>query len=152
VTEEFKQIAVNRKARHDYDIRDTMEAGISLMGTEIKSIREGRVNLTDAYVQVKNREAWLMDMHVTPYSHGGYANHDPRRPRKLLLHRDEILKLAGQIAQKGLTVVPLRIYLKDGRAKVEIAVAKGRKDYDKRDAMATRDAQREVERALKGDW
>ncbi|MHB0875850.1 MAG: SsrA-binding protein SmpB [Anaerolineae bacterium] len=152
MTEEFKQIAVNRKARHDYDIRDTLEAGISLMGTEIKSIREGRVNLTDAYVQVKNREAWLIDMHVTPYSHGGYANHDPRRPRKLLLHRDEILRLAGQIAQKGLTVVPLRLYLKNGRAKVEIAVAKGRKTYDKREAMATRDAEREVERALKGDW
>ena len=152
MNEDVKQVAVNRKARHDYDIRDTMEAGIALTGTEIKSIREGRANLTDAYVQVKNREAWLMDMHVTPYSHGSYANHDPRRPRKLLLHRDEIIRLAGQIAQKGLTVVPLRLYLKDGRAKVEIAVAKGRKSYDKREAMATRDAEREVERALKGDW
>lgn len=150
--DEFRQIAVNRKARNDYDIRDSLEAGLALVGSEIKSIRAGHVSLTDAYVQVKDREAWLIDMHVAPYSHGGYANHDPRRPRKLLLHRDEILRLAGLVAQKGLTVVPLRLYLKGGRAKVEIAVAKGRKAYDKREAIAARDAQREVERAIKGDW
>lgn len=147
-----RQIAVNRRARHEYDIRETIEAGLALQGTEIKSIRAGKVNLGDAYVQVKEGEAWLLEMHISPYTHGGYANHDPKRPRKLLLHRDEILRLAGLVAQKGLTIVPLRLYLKNGRAKVEIALAKGRKTYDKRQAIAEREAGRDVERALKGDW
>jgi SsrA-binding protein len=143
---ESRTIAVNRKAHHDYDLRDSVEAGLALTGTEIKSVREGRVNLRDAYVQIKGGEAWLMEMHITPYERGGYANHDPRRPRKLLLHRDEIVRLGSQVAQKGLTLVPTRLYLKNGRAKVEVALAKGRKLYDKREAIAERDAERQMAR------
>ncbi|MGQ9554209.1 MAG: SsrA-binding protein SmpB [Anaerolineae bacterium] len=152
MSEGFQVIAVNRRARHEYDVKETLEAGLVLTGSEIKSVRAGKVNLAEAYVQVKEGEAWLLDMHVSTYTHGGYANHDPRRPRKLLLHRDEILRLSGQVAQKGYTIVPLRLYLKQGKAKVEIALAKGRKLHDKRQAIAERDAEREVERALKGSW
>ena len=146
---ESRTIAVNRKAHHDYDLRDSVEAGLALTGTEIKSVREGRVNLRDAYVQIKGGEAWLMEMHITPYERGGYANHDPRRPRKLLLHRDEIVRLGSQVAQKGLTLVPTRLYLKNGRAKVEVALAKGRKLYDKREAISKRESEIEIGRAIK---
>ena len=152
MTEETKTIAVNRKARHDYDLREALEAGLALTGCEIKSIREGKANLQNAYVQIREGEAWLMEMHVSPYTHGSYANHDPRRPRKLLLHRGEILRLAAQVAQKGFTLVPTRLYLKHGRAKVEVALAKGRKLYDKREAIAEREAARQMERASKGQW
>jgi len=152
--DEFQVIAVNRRARHEYDFKEQVEAGMALLGSEIKSIRAGKVNLAEAYVQVKGGEAWIYDMHISPYTHGGYANHDARRPRKLLMHRGEILNLAGQVAQRGYTIVPLRLYLKRGRAKVEIALAKGRKSYDKRQAIAERDAERDIERAMKGggDW
>ena len=152
MNEAFQVITINRRARHEYDIKETLEAGLVLTGSEIKSVRAGKVNLTEAYVQVKEGEAWLLDMHISAYMHGGYANHDPKRPRKLLLHRDEILRLSAQVAQKGYTIVPLRLYLKRGKAKVEIALVKGRKLYDKRQAIAERDAEREVGRALKGSW
>jgi len=145
-----KQVAVNRRARHDYDIIETFEAGLVLTGSEIKSIRAGRVNLREGYAQVKGGEIWLYDVHIAPYTRGGYSNHDPKRPRKLLLHRDEINRLAGQVSQRGYTIVPLRLYLRRGKAKVEIGLGKGRKTYDKRQKIAARDAQREIERARKG--
>ena len=153
MSEESKVIAVNRKAWHDYEILETLEAGIALQGSEIKSIRAGRANLRDAYVQVRDGEAWLLDAHISPYSHGGYSNHEPTRPRKLLLHKDEIARLAGQVAQRGYTIVPLRLYLnKRGRAKVEIGLVRGKKEYDKRQAIAKREADREIQRSLKERW
>ncbi|MFN8471408.1 MAG: SsrA-binding protein SmpB [Anaerolineae bacterium] len=142
-------LAENRKARHDYFIEETYEAGIALLGTEIKSMRAGRANLRDSYAQIKDGEMWLMNVHISPYDMAGYASHDPLRPRKLLLHRKEINRLAGAITEKGYTLVPLRIYLKDNRAKVELALARGKKTYDKRDAIAERDSKREIERALR---
>ncbi|HBY94997.1 MAG: SsrA-binding protein SmpB [Ardenticatenaceae bacterium] len=146
-----KVIAVNRKARHDYFIEDTYEAGIVLTGTEIKSIRAGNVNLRDSYVAIRDGEAWVQGMHVSPYRHASTHDQapDPLRPRKLLLHRNEIGRLAGKVAEKGLTIVPLRLYLKDGRAKLEIGVARGKKLYDKRQTLAERDAARQIERALR---
>ncbi len=145
-----KQVAVNRKAFHDYSIEEKFEAGIALTGTEIKSIRDGRVNLRDSYAKISNDEAWLLNMHVSPYGQAGeHFNHDPLRMRKLLLHRREIRYLAGKTQAKGLTLVPLRLYLKGGKAKIELGLAKGKKLYDKREAMAERDAEREIERALK---
>ncbi|HYN89429.1 MAG TPA: SsrA-binding protein SmpB [Ardenticatenaceae bacterium] len=147
-----KVISVNRKARHDYFIEDTVEAGLVLTGTEIKSIRAGNVNLRDSYVTVRNGEAWVQGMHVSPYEHA--STHalppDPTRSRKLLLHQREIGRLAGQVAEKGLTIVPLRLYLKNGRAKLEIGVARGKKLYDKRHSLAERDADRQIQRALRG--
>jgi SsrA-binding protein len=146
-----KLVATNRQARHDYFIEETFEAGLALTGTEIKSIRAGRLNLREAYARVENGEAWLVGMHVSPYDQaGGAFQHDPLRPRKLLLHRREIAYLRAQLGQKGLTLVPLRLYLKRGRAKVELGLAKGRKLYDKRDSLAAREARRDVERALRG--
>ena len=145
-----KTIATNRQARHDYFIEETFEAGLALTGTEIKSIRAGRLNLRDAYARVENGEAWLLGMHVSPYDQaGGYFQHDPLRPRKLLLHRRQIDYLHGQLGQRGLTLVPLRLYLKRGKAKVELGLAKGKKLYDKREALAERDARREIQRALR---
>lgn len=145
-----KQLAVNRKAYHDYFVEEKFEAGIALTGTEIKSVREGRVNLRDAYAKISDDEAWLLNMHISPYGQaGGYFNHEPLRPRKLLLHRREIAYLAGKTQAKGLTLVPLRLYLKGNKAKVELALVKGKKLYDKREAIAERDAQLEIERALK---
>ena len=143
-----KLIAQNKRARHDYFIEDTVEAGIRLQGTEVKSCRDGKANLADAYVSVKDGEAWLLQCHISPYSHGNRANHDPIRPRKLLLHRAEIDRLAAKVAQDGRTLVPLRLYFKHGLAKAEIAVARGKKSYDKRQTMATRDAERQMRRAL----
>ncbi len=143
-------VATNRKAFHDYAIEEKLEAGIVLRGTEVKSLREGKVNLRDSYASVDHEEVILHNCHITPYSHGNIMNHDPLRPRKLLLHRKEISKLLGKTQQKGLTIVPLRIYFSPrGKAKVEIALAKGKKQYDRREATKQREAGREVERALK---
>jgi SsrA-binding protein len=143
-----KFIAQNRKARHDYLIEETLEAGVALLGTEVKSCRDGRVSLTDAYAVVKDGEAWLLQCHISPYSHGNRANHEPRRPRKLLLHKDEIDLLHAKVAQEGRTLVPLRMYFRHGLVKVEIAVARGKKLYDKRADKAKRDAQRAMQREL----
>ncbi len=146
-----KVVTVNRKAFHDYHIEEQYEAGIQLTGTEIKSIRAGRLQLREAYARIERDEAWLLGMHVSPYEQaGGYFQHDPLRPRKLLLHRREIDYLHGQVGQKGLTLVPLRLYLKRGKAKIELGLARGKKLYDKRDTLAARDARREIERALRG--
>ncbi|NLG73655.1 MAG: SsrA-binding protein SmpB [Chloroflexi bacterium] len=144
-----KIVARNRKAGHEYFLLEKLEAGIALQGSEIKSIRAGQVSLAEAYVRVDGEEAWLMDCHIAPYDQASYFNHDPRRPRKLLLHKTEIRRLWNEVRQKGVTIVPLQIYLRDGRAKVEIAVAKGKKLYDKRQDIARRDAEREIERSLK---
>jgi len=142
----IKIVATNRKASHEFFLLERMEAGISLQGSEIKSIRAGHISLAEAYVRVDGEEAWLEDAHIAPYEQASIFNHEPRRPRKLLLHRKEILRLWNQVRQKGVTVVPLKVYLKDGRAKVEIALAKGKRLYDKRQAIAKRDVQRELER------
>jgi SsrA-binding protein len=144
-----KTVATNRKARHDYFIDETYEAGIVLTGTEIKSARAGRVNLRDSYVQVRDGELWLIDTHIAPYEQAGRSGHEPKRPRKLLMHRREINRLQGKIQEKGYTIVPLRLYLKHKKwAKVEIALARGKKLYDKRQSIRERDAQREMEREL----
>jgi SsrA-binding protein len=142
-------IAVNRKAYHDYHIQESFEAGIVLKGSEIKSIRAGKVNLSDAYAKPESGELWLYNSHIASYDAASYNTHEPVRPRKLLLHRKEIDSLAGKVVQKGLTLVPLKLYIKHGVAKLELGVAKGKKVYDKREAIARRDAEREVERALK---
>ncbi len=146
---EVKPVASNRKAQHDYFIEDSYEAGIALTGTEIKSVRAGRVNLRDGFVQIRNGEAWLVNVHISPYDFGNRENHEPRRERRLLLHHQEIRKLQSKIAERGWTVVPLRMYLKTGRAKIEIALVRGKRLYDKRDAVAERDMDRELERAVK---
>ncbi len=145
----IKVVATNRKARHEYEIIETMEAGIALTGTEIKSVREGKVSLKEGFAIIKDGEVWLMDVHIAPYTHGHRDNHDPRRPRKLLLHRREIDRLQGKLQEKGWTLVPLKMYLKNNRAKVELALVRGKKKYDKRKAIAKRDAERELQRALK---
>ena len=144
-----KVVASNREAYHNYHILETHECGIALTGTEVKSIREGRCNLKDGYAQIRKSEAWLMNVHISPYSHGNRENHDPTRARKLLLHRGEIDKLAGKVQEKGLTLVPTRMYFKGGRIKVEIGVAKGKKLYDKRETEKRRDADREVRAMMK---
>ncbi|OIO87826.1 MAG: SsrA-binding protein [Anaerolineae bacterium CG2_30_64_16] len=148
---EVKQVATNRKALHDYEVVDTFEAGIALTGTEIKSVRAARVNLRDGFVQIRQGEAWLLNVHISPYDFGNRENHEPRRERKLLLHRREIRKLQSKVSERGWTIVPLRMYLKDGRAKIEIALVRGKRLYDKRDAVAERDMNRELQRAVK-DW
>ena len=148
--ENVKIVATNRKARHEYFILDTFEAGLELKGSEIKSIRAGQISLAQAYVQIDGEQAFLVDAHVAPYEQAARFNHDPLRPRRLLLHKKEIYRLWEAVRQKGVTVIPLRVYLKEGRAKIEIATAKGKKLYDKRDDMARKDAQREVERELRG--
>ncbi len=142
-------IAVNRKAYHDYHIQETLEAGIVLKGSEIKSIRANKVNLGDAYAKPENGELWLYNSHIASYNAASYNSHEPTRPRKLLLHRKEIDNLAGKVTQRGLTLVPLKLYIKHGVAKVELGVAKGKKIYDKREAIARRDVGREMDRALK---
>jgi SsrA-binding protein len=145
----IKVIATNRKAKHEYFLLDTYEAGLVLKGSEIKSIRAGHISLAQAYVNVDGNEAWLVNAHIAPYNEASRNNHDPLRVRKLLLHRKEIRKLSDKIRQKGATIVPLRIYLKDGKAKIEIALAKGKRHYDKREEIAKRDAQREMDRRYK---
>lgn len=147
----IKQVATNRKALHDYFIEDRFEAGIALTGTEIKSVRAGGVNLRDGFVLIRNGEAWLLNVHIAPYDFGNRENHEPRRERKLLLHKQEIRKLQSKVSERGWTIVPLSMYLKQGRAKVEIALVRGKRLYDKRDAVAERDADRELRRAIK-DW
>jgi SsrA-binding protein len=143
-----KVVATNRRARHEYFILETYEAGISLQGSEIKSVRAGQVSLAEAFVRVDGREAWLEDAHIAPYEQASIFNHEPRRPRKLLLHSSEIQKLWNTVRQKGVTIIPLSVYLKNGRAKVEIAIARGKKLYDKRAEIAKRDSKREIERHL----
>ena len=147
----IKIIAKNRKAFHDYHIEETFEAGLALVGTEVKSLREGKANLKESYVIIKNNEAFLFGCHISPYTHGNLQNHDPLRTRKLLLHRKEIDKLWGNISQKGLALVPLKLYFKAGKAKLEIGLAKGKKQYEKRDSIKEREANREIERHLKTD-
>ena len=143
-----KLIAQNKKARHDYAIEDVYEAGLVLQGTEVKSLRAGRASLVDAYAHIKDGEVWLEGVHIPEYDAGSWTNHEPRRPRKLLLHRGEIAKLIGKTKESGLTLVPLSMYFKDGKAKVEIALARGKRAYDKRQTLAARDAAREIDRAV----
>jgi SsrA-binding protein len=144
-----KDVAVNRQAFHNYEIIEKFEAGMVLTGTEIKSAREGRVNLKDAYGIVKNAEIWLLNCHISPYSHGNYANHDPLRTRKLLMHRSEIKRLIGRTTERGLTLVPLKVYLKNGRLKCELALAKGRKVHDKREVARKKTIDKETRQALR---
>lgn len=146
---DIKVVSRNRKASHEYFLFDQLEAGLVLNGSEIKSIRAGQMSLAEAYVQIDGNEAWLIDAHIAPYDHSGRFNHDPRRPRKLLLHRKEIIKLWNNVRQKGTTIVPIMVYLKSGRAKIQIALAKGKKLYDKRQSIAKRDSQRDVERQFR---
>ena len=143
-----KIVASNRRARHEFFILETIEAGIALQGSEIKSIRAGQISLAEAYVRIDGNEAWLEDAHIAPYEQASINNHEPLRPRKLLLHTSEIRKLWNTVRQKGVTIIPLSVYMKNGRAKVEIAVAKGKKLYDKRAEIAKRDSQREIDRQL----
>jgi SsrA-binding protein len=142
-------VTTNRRAFHEYTILDTVEAGIALTGTEIKSIRDGKITISEAYARIENGELWLIGSHISPYSHGNRANHEPDRPRKLLVHKRQIRELRAAIEQKGMTLVPLRIALKRGRAKVDVGVARGKKLYDKRDAAAERESRRDVERAMR---
>jgi SsrA-binding protein len=144
----IKIVASNRKARHDYHIEDTFEAGVVLTGSEIKSIRAWQVNLRDSFAMVRNGELWLMNTHIAPYHQASYANHEPRRERKLLMHRREINRLTGKLQEKGLTLVPLQIYLKNSRAKVELGLARGKKLYDKRETLRERDDRRQITRVL----
>jgi SsrA-binding protein len=145
----IKIVATNRKATHDYSVEDRFEAGIALLGTEIKSIRAGQANLREGYVQVRGDGLWLVNTHIAPYDPAGREGHDPLRPRRLLLHRKEIAKLLSRVQERGYTIIPLKIYLKNRRAKVEIALARGKRQYDKREAIAKREAGRQIERALK---
>lgn len=145
----LKVIAENRKARHEYFVEEKYEAGIILTGTEIKSIRAGRVNLKDSYAEVIQGEVWLNQMHISPYEQGNRFNHDPLRKRKLLLNRSEIAKMVGKVQQQGMTLIPLKIYLKQGLAKIELGLCKGKKTYDKREDIAKRDAKRQMERDLR---
>ncbi|HOO62136.1 MAG TPA: SsrA-binding protein SmpB [Bacillota bacterium] len=145
----IKVIADNRKAFHDYFIEDKFEAGIVLSGTEVKSIRAGKINLKDSYVQIKEGEMWLIGVHISPYEQGNRSNKDPMRTRKLLMHHQEIIRLFSLVKEDGLTLVPTKCYFKDGHVKIEVGVAKGKKNYDKRDSMAERTAKRDIDRALK---
>ncbi len=145
----IKTVATNRKAYHDYYIQDSHEAGIALTGSEIKSIRAGRVNLRDAYIRPEGKELWLLNAHIARYEASSYLSHEPTRPRKLLLHRKQINNLTSKVAEKGLTLVPLRLYIKGSLAKVEVALAKGKKLYDKRESIARRDAERDISRAMR---
>ena len=146
----IKTVATNRKAYHNYHVQDKVEAGIVLTGTEIKSIRAGRVNLGDAYVRPDGGELWLLNAHIARYDAGSYLSHEPLRPRKLLLHRREINTLTSKVSEKGLTLLPIRLYIKDSLAKVEVALAKGKKLYDKRESLVRRETDREMERTVKG--
>jgi SsrA-binding protein len=149
MTESVKVVATNRRATHDYHIEDRYEAGLVLQGTEIKSIRAGRVNLREGYVTARGDELWLVDVHIAAYQPAGRYGHEPKRPRKLLLHRREIDRLISRVEQRGYTIIPLRLYLKRGIAKVEIGLARGKRQYDKRATIAKREAERQIERALR---
>ena len=144
-----KQIAANRKARHEYFVEETYECGLALHGTEVKSMRQGRVNLKEAFCQVKNGEMWVIGMHISPYEQGNIFNTDPLRQKKLLLHKSQIRHLAQEVGKMGYSLIPLQVYLKDGRFKMELGLCKGKKLHDKRDDMAARDAQRDIQRALR---
>lgn len=143
-----KLVAQNRKARHDYHVEETFEAGLVLTGTEVKSLRAGRASLVDGFADVKDGEVWLHNVHIPEYTQGTWNNHEPRRTRKLLLRKDQIKRLAGKTQEQGLTLVPLSLYFRDGYAKVEVALARGKRSYDKRHALAEKQAKREAERAL----
>ena len=145
----FRTVAQNRRARFDYEVLESVEAGLALTGTEIKSVRAGKATIRDAYAQVRDGEMWLQNMHVAPWAGGGPWNHEPLRARRLLLHRVQIDRLSRQVLQKGLTIVPLRLYIKGHHAKVEVALAKGRRQYDKRQAIMRRETEREIGRALR---
>src|SRR5881394_2793807 len=151
-----RTISTNRRARYDYEILETVEAGLVLRGTEVKSLRGSHVTFKDAFATIRNNEAWLVGCHINPYSHGTYANHDPERDRKLLLHRREISRLTGKVAERGLTLIPLRLYFKGGRAKLELGLARGRKLHDKRAAIREREVRREMDKAARagrrGAW
>lgn len=149
MADSIKNITENRKARHDYHIEETYEAGIVLAGTEVKSLRAGKANLKDSFARVDKGEVFLYNAHISPYEQGNRFNHDPLRTRKLLMNKSEIRKLIGQVQEKGLTLVPLKMYFRNGKAKVQLALAKGKKLYDKRDDIAARDAKREMERAFR---
>ncbi len=149
---EEKVVCVNRKARHDYFIEETYEAGLVLKGSEVKSLREGKANLKDSSARILRGEAFLLNAHISPYSAANQFNHDPTRSRKLLLHRKEIERLSVKSAERGLTLVPLRLYFKEGKAKVEVAVARGKKLYDKRESLKRKESRREVERSLKSRY
>ena len=144
-----KSIATNRRARHEYEILETVEAGLVLRGTEVKSLRDGQVTFKDSYATIRNDEGYLVGCHISPYSHGTDANHDPERDRKLLLHRRELQRLTGKIAERGLTLVPLRLYFKDGRAKIELGLARGKKLHDKRSTLREREVRREMDKAAR---
>src|SRR6266852_2350803 len=151
-----RPVATNRRARHEYEILETLEAGLVLRGTEVKSLRAGLVNFKDSYATVRNGEVWLLGCHISPYSHGTDANHAPERDRKLLLHDREIKRLTGKIAERGLTLVPLKLYFKNGRAKLEVGLARGKKLHDKRSALREREVRREMDKAARagqrGQW
>jgi SsrA-binding protein len=144
-----KVIATNRKARYEYEIFDTFEAGVALLGPEVKSLRAGRANLSDAYATIRGREVFLVGLHISPYPQAGRANPDPRRERKLLLHRAEIARLQGRVEERGFTLIPLQLYFKNGRAKVQLAIARGKRRYDKRQAIRSRETDRELRRAMR---
>jgi SsrA-binding protein len=144
-----KIIADNRKAQHDYHLLETFEAGVALLGTEVKSIREGGANLRDSFARIEAGEVWVYNIHISPYRNRGYSDHDPKRRRKLLLHRQEIRKLIGKTTERGMTIVPVRMYLKDGRVKIAISLAKGKKAHDKRETIKRREADRETRAAVK---
>ncbi len=145
-----RTVVANRRARHDYHLEETYEAGIQLLGSEVKSLRAGRASLQDAYARVRGGEVWLVNMHIAPYEQAGPFNHDPLRPRKLLLHKAEIRRLVGKVKERGYTLVPLRVYFRRGLAKVELALARGKRQFDKRADIAKREAQRQIARALAG--
>jgi SsrA-binding protein len=149
VSPDIKIVCQNRKAYHDYSIEETVEAGIQLLGTEVKSLRDGKANLKDSYVLIKDSEVILLNCHISPYSHGNILNHDPLRTRKLLLHRKEIERLRGKMQQKGYTLIPLKIYFKGPYAKVEVGLAKGKRQYEKRETIKEREAKRAIEKAMK---
>ena len=151
MAEEERVVASNRRARHEFEILETFEAGLVLRGTEVKSLRTGQVNFKDSYATVKSNELWLLGCHISPYSHGTDANHDPERDRKLLLHAREIRRLLGKVAERGLTIVPLKLYFKNGRAKLEIGLARGKKLHDKRATLRERETRREMDKAARGD-
>lgn len=147
-----KLIAENRKARHNYFIDDTYEAGLVLRGTEVKALRGGRANLKDSYARIKNGEVWVHQMHISPYPYAYYNNHDPLRPRKLLLHKSEIKKLFGKVNEMGQSLIPLKLYFKDGKVKLLLGLARGKKKYDKRESIRRRDEQRDQQRAMRERW
>lgn len=156
MSDDVKTVATNRRARHEYEILETIEAGMVLRGTEVKALRAGHVNFKDSFATIRNSEAWLRGCHISPYSHGTDANHEPERDRKLLLHRGEIARLTGKVAERGLTIVPLRLYFKKGRAKLELGLARGKKLHDKRAALREREVRREMDKAARagrrGAW